>query len=90
MEKSEFRVVIKHYFLRGKSLSEIKAKLDKYYSDFAPSYELVQKWFTEFRCHRTSTEAIPSPGCPNDITTLETINKIHDTVLNEPRAKCVR
>ena len=28
MEKSEFRVLIKHYFLRGRSLSEAKAKLD--------------------------------------------------------------
>ena len=31
MGKSEFRVFIKHYFLRGKTLSENKANLDKYY-----------------------------------------------------------
>ena len=31
IEKSEFRVLIKHYFLRGKTLSETKAKLDKYF-----------------------------------------------------------
>ena len=54
MEKSEFPVLIEHYFLRGKTLSENKAKLDKYYSDSAPSYGMVQKWFTEFRCVRTS------------------------------------
>ena len=41
MEKSEFRVLIKHYFLRGKTESETKAKLDKYSPDSAPSYE----WF---------------------------------------------
>ena len=69
MEKSEFRVLIKHYFLRGKPLSETKAKLDNYYSDSAPSYGIVQKWFTEFRCGRTSTETVPSPGRPNEITT---------------------
>ena len=32
MEKSEFRVLIKNYFLREKILSETKAKLDKYYA----------------------------------------------------------
>ena len=41
MEKSEFCVLIKHYFLRGKPLSETKAKLDKYYSDSAPLYGIV-------------------------------------------------
>ena len=56
MENNEFRVLIKHYFLRGKTLSETKAKLDKYYSDSTPSYGMVQKWFIEFRCGRTSTE----------------------------------
>ena len=87
MEKSEFRVLIEHYFLRGKTVSRTKAKLDKYYSDSAPSYGIVQKWFTEFCCGRTSTETIPSPGRPNKITTPEMINKIHDIVLNDPKAK---
>ena len=31
MEKSEFRVLIKHYFLRGKSIKEKEKKLEKYY-----------------------------------------------------------
>ena len=30
-------MLIKHYFLCGKTLSETKSKLDKYYSDSAPS-----------------------------------------------------
>ena len=42
---------------------------------------MIQKWFTEFRCGRTNTEAIPIPGRPNEITTPEMINKIHDIVL---------
>ena len=87
MEKSEFRVLIKHYFLRGESLSEIKAKLDKYYSDSAPSYGMVQKCFTEFRCGRTNTETIPSPDRPNEIPTLEMINKIHNIPSNDPKVK---
>ena len=48
---------------------------------------MVQKWFTEFRCGRTSPETIPSPGRPNEISTPEMINKIHDIVLNDPQMK---
>ena len=76
-----------HYFLRGETLSETKAKLDKYYSDSAPSFGMVQEWFTEFRCGLTSTETIPSSGRPNEITTPEMINKIHGIVLNDPKVK---
>ena len=79
--------MIKHYFLRGKTLSETKPKLDKYYSDFAPLYRMVQKWFTEFRCSRTSIKTILSPGRPNEITTPEMINKVHDIVLNDPKSE---
>ena len=98
MAKSEFRLLIKHYFLRRKTLSETKTKLDKYFSDSAPSYRMIQKWFTKFRCGRTSTETtlspgrtsaetILSPGRPNEITTPEMINKIHDIVLNYLKVK---
>ena len=78
MERSEFHVFIKHYFLRGKTLSETKAKFDEYYSDSAPMYGMVHKWFTKFRCGSTSTETIPSPDLPNEITTPEVIDKIND------------
>ena len=42
-EKIEFQVLIKHYFLRGKTVSKTKVKLDKYYTGSSPSYGLVQK-----------------------------------------------
>ena len=82
--KSDFRVLIKHYFLCGKTLSETKAELDKYYPDSAPPYGMVQKSFTEFLCGRTSTKTIPNPGLLNEITISYMINKIHDFVLNYP------
>ena len=87
MEKSEFPVLIKYYVLRGKTLSETKIKLDKYYSDSAPSFGMVQKQFNEFRCGRTTSETTPSPGRPNEITTPEMINKIHDILLNDLKVK---
>ena len=73
-------MLIKHYCFRGKTLSETKAKLGKYYSDNAPSYRMVQKWFKEFCCGGTSTETIPSPGRQNEITTPGMINTTHDIV----------
>ena len=80
-------MLIKHYFLRGKTLSETKAKLYKYNSDSAPLYGMVQNWFPEFRCGRKSTETIPSSVRPNEITTPEMIDKIHDIVLNDPKVE---
>ena len=47
MEKSELCALIKYYILHGKTLSETKTKIDKYYSDSGPSYGMDQKWFTE-------------------------------------------
>ena len=69
MEESEFRMLIEHYILRGKSSSKTKAKLNKYYSDSASSCGIVQKWISKFRYNRMSTETIPSPGRLNEITT---------------------
>ena len=57
------------------------------YTDSVSSYGMVQKWFTESRCVRTSTETIPSAGRPNEITTPEMINRIHDAVLNDPKVE---
>ena len=80
-------MLIKRYFLRGKTLSETKIKLYKYYLGSAPSYEMVQKCFAKFSCGRKSTETITSPGSPNEITISEMINKIHYFVLNDPKMK---
>ena len=88
MEKSEFRVLIKHYFLRGKSIKETEEKLVKYYKESAPSHCMVHKWFTEFRCGRTSTSDAERPGRPKEMPySQEMIDKIHDIVLNDRRMK---
>ena len=76
MEKSEFHVLIKHYFLREKkTITETKAKLDKYYGDSAPSISMIKKWFTEFRCGRTSTIDAVRSGRPVEVAIPETIEK---------------
>lgn len=78
MEKSEFRVLIKHYFLRKKTITETKEKLYKYYGDSAPSISMVKKWFTEFRCGRISTSDAERSGRPKEVITTEIIDKINE------------
>ncbi|QQP52895.1 Putative mariner transposase [Caligus rogercresseyi] len=67
--------------------SDFRAKLDKYYGDSAPSISMVKKWFTEFRCGRTSTIDAERSGRPVEVATPETIQKIHDMVLADRRLK---
>ena len=87
MEKSEFCVLIKHYFLRGKSIKETEEKLAKYYKESAPSHGIVHKWFTEFRGGRIGPSNAERPGRPEEVTSQEMIDKIHDIVLNDRRLK---
>ncbi|XP_033221847.1 histone-lysine N-methyltransferase SETMAR-like, partial [Belonocnema kinseyi] len=80
-------VLIKHYYLRKKTISETKAYLDKYYADSVPLIGTIHKWFTEFRCGRTSTVDAERSGRPKEVTTPENVEKIHDMMLNDPKVK---
>ena len=85
MEKSEFRMLSTHYFLRGKSIKETEKKLAKYYKESAPSHGMVHKSFTEFHCSRISTSNAEHPGRPKEVTSQEIVDKTHDIVLNHRR-----
>ena len=80
-------MLIKHYFLREKTIKETEEKLAKYYKESAPSHGMVHKWFTKFRCGRISTSDAERPGRPKEVTSQEMIDKIHDIVLNDRRLK---
>ena len=56
MKKSEFRVLIKSFFLIGKNTVQAKKCLDKCYPDSAPLIPMVEKWFADFERGRTSTD----------------------------------
>ena len=87
MEKSEFRVLIKHYFLREKTITDTSVKLNKYYGDSAPSISMVKKWFTEFRYGRTMTIDAARSGRPIEVGIPEAIEKIRNMVLTDRRLK---
>ena len=57
--------------------------LDEYYSNSAPSYGMIEKQFTEFRCGNVLRAQKPYQVqvAQNKIITPEMINKIHDIVL---------
>ncbi|KYM76434.1 hypothetical protein ALC53_13149, partial [Atta colombica] len=62
-----------------------KAKLNNVYSISAPAFATVYNWMNKFKHGVTSCDA-PRLGCPIEATTSE-IDKVHDIVLIDRRAK---
>lgn len=87
MEKKDFRSLIKHYFLRGKTAKDTKEKLDKYYGANAPLDYTVKYWFREFRGGRNSTADEDRSGRPSEAVTLDNVKKIHVMVLADRKVK---
>ena len=87
MDEREFRVLIKHYFMKGKSPQKTKEKLEKNYGQSAPSIRTVYKWFQNFRSGHMSTTDAERSGRPVEATTQEIIDKIHDMVIDDRRVK---
>lgn len=87
MEKSEFRILIKHCFVIGKNEMQTLEWLQKHHSTSAPSKTTVYRWFAEFKMGRTSTSDAPRSGRPNEATTPENIKKIHLIVLKDRKVK---
>src|SRR6476469_69453 len=87
MDEREFRVLMKHYFMKGKSPQETKEKLEKTYGQSAPSIRTVYKWFQNFRSGHMSTTDAQLSERPVEATTQEIIDKIHDMVIDDRRVK---
>ena len=85
MERSEFRVLIKHCFLMGKNTVHKKKWLDKFCGESSPKRQTIEKWIGEFKWFRTSTNDAKRLGRPKDVTTPEIIEKIHDIILSGVR-----
>ncbi|KAG5315077.1 SETMR methyltransferase, partial [Pseudoatta argentina] len=87
MDKNDFRSLIKHYFLRGKTAKETKEKLDKYYGANAPSDYTVKYWFREFRGGRNSTTDEVRSGRPSDAVSEDNVKKKNEMVLADRKVK---
>lgn len=54
MDKIKYRAVIKHFVLKGLTLTEIKNELDSTLGDTSPSFSTVKKLAAEFKSDHPS------------------------------------
>ena len=47
--------------------------------------EMIQKWFSDFRCDRTSADNAERSGRPKNLSNPEKVEKIHDVILNNSK-----
>lgn len=83
MEKEGFRVVIKHYFLRGNNVNETKEKFAKYCS----SYSTGKYWNADFKRSRSGTKDKHVGAAPKTVIIPEIIEEIHNMLFDELKMK---
>ena len=85
MDKTEVRAVIKYLFMKGMNTHEILDDMIKTLGKDAPKYTTVKKWVAEFKRGRKSTDD-PRAGRPEEVTTEEKIQAVHEAVLADRRS----
>ncbi|XP_025269033.1 protein GVQW3-like [Camponotus floridanus] len=87
MDKKEFRAVIKHFFLKGKTATQIQAELQEVHGTSTPSLPTISFWVNEFKRGRTNTDDEPRSGRPKTATNEEMVSKVIDIVMSDRRLK---
>lgn len=87
MDKEDYRVLIKHCFLMGKTSQQSLKWLQKCYPTSAPSRTTVYRWFSELKLGRTSTVDAPRSGRPKEATNAEIVRQVHRIVSKNPTVK---
>ena len=83
--KVEYRAVIRHLYLEGKTGKEIHGELANVYGSSAPAYAQVKFWVREFKRGRTSLEDEARSERPLDATDEEMCNKVRDLLYSDRR-----
>ena len=81
----ETRVVVKFFFLQGKTQKEIHAILTETLGEHAPSYATVKNWVAQFKRCDFSTCDSRRPVRPKTETTPEIIDQFHELILVDCR-----
>ena len=81
MEKSKFRVLIKHCFLMGKNTVQTKEWLHKCYLDSAPLETMVKRWCSDFKHGCTDINDTEHSGRPNLAVSEKKKKNLHQLVL---------
>ena len=79
----ETRAVIKFFFLQGKAPKEIHAILIETLGEHVASYATVNNYAAQFKRCDFSTCDAPRPGRPKTVTTPETVDEIHELILED-------
>ncbi|XP_012564605.1 histone-lysine N-methyltransferase SETMAR-like [Hydra vulgaris] len=87
MEKTEIRAVIKYQYLKGLKPQEIINDFNKTLGSSAPLKTIVYNWYNEFNRGRSSKSDAERSGRPEEVTTEEMIEKIHDNVIENRKIK---
>ena len=87
MEKTEFRVLIKHCFLMGKNTAQAQQWLEKCYPDSAPSKTTICRWYADFKRGRTDTNDAERSGCPNEAVITVNMKKVLKVVMDNRKVK---
>ena len=87
MDKLEHWTVIKFLVLDGVTPREINPKFTKVYGNSVPFISTIKKWAAEFKHSRISLKDDPCKGRQKTATTPETIEKVHNIVLDNWRVK---
>ncbi|KAF7286345.1 hypothetical protein GWI33_005786 [Rhynchophorus ferrugineus] len=56
MDKTEFYVLIKHFFLNGKNTVEANSWFDSEFPNTAPGISTIKDWYAKYRRSEMSTE----------------------------------
>ncbi|KAF7286346.1 hypothetical protein GWI33_005786 [Rhynchophorus ferrugineus] len=73
MDKTEFYVLIKHFFLNGKNTVEANSWFDSEFPNTAPGISTIKDWYAKYRRSEMSTEDGERSGLPKEVVTEENI-----------------
>ncbi|XP_014785636.1 protein GVQW3-like [Octopus bimaculoides] len=85
MEAVGCRSVIKFFYLKSRIPKETFNEMKEVYGDDLPSYEVVKRWYRQFKCGRISVKTAPNPGRPYSTSDDDTIHKVGSTFLKDHR-----
>ncbi|GFW97830.1 zinc finger protein 45 [Trichonephila clavipes] len=85
-DKLKNRAIIKFFVLDELTPKKMHPKKKAYWNP-GISMSTVKKWATEFKSGRTTLEDDTREGRPRTKTTPETIEKVHDIMLDDSREK---
>ncbi|GFT23360.1 HTH_48 domain-containing protein [Nephila pilipes] len=87
MEKTEFRVLIKHCFSMGKNTVQAKQWIEKCYPYSSPSKATICRWFAEFKRGRTDTNDAERSGRPVKAVTPENVSEVTKLIMKDRKVK---